>query len=104
MKTRSYCELLLAITSAVAVASAAFAQQAPTPPAARSTTAANVKPAAGPSTDDERESVVTLTPFEVSASAETGYGAATTSRVRRTSGGSVNMFAIGPDRPRLAAP
>lgn len=63
----------LALASALLLGSAAWGQQAPTPPA----------PATGPdavstsaSTTDEQ--IVHLTPFEVSAETETGYNAATT--------------------------
>jgi hypothetical protein len=56
---------------ALLFATAAFAQQAPTPPNTRATSGASS------STADE-EKIVELSPFEVSARPDNGYGAATT--------------------------
>jgi outer membrane receptor protein involved in Fe transport len=62
-------------------ASIASAQQAPTtpatPPPATRTTPTPVTPVST-SRDEEREQVISLSPFEVSARPDTGYGAATT--------------------------
>src|SRR4030095_14639384 len=67
----SACPLATALLSG----SAAWAQQVPAPPPARPSTATPAN--ASPGTVDE-EKVITLTPFEVSARPDTGYGAATT--------------------------
>jgi outer membrane receptor protein involved in Fe transport len=77
MKNRYPCIPAIALASALLTATAGWAQQAPTPPPTRATTPAPATTTPSTSnTDDEK--VITLTPFEVSARADTGYGAATT--------------------------
>ncbi len=66
------------LASLAMLAIAASAQQAPTPPASRPQPAATAKTVTAPATEEGRDNIVTLTPFEVSARADTGYGAATT--------------------------
>ena len=76
MKTQHPCTASLALV--LLLASVAPAQQAPAPsPTQRATTStAGAATPTSSATDDEP--IITLTPFEVSARADTGYGAATT--------------------------
>ena len=78
MKKTMHRSSATALVASLAIfASSAWAQQAPTPAATKKTPAAPTT-AAVTAAAEERESVITLTPFEVAASADTGYGAVTT--------------------------
>ena len=78
MKKTMHRSSATALVASLAIfASSAWAQQAPTPAATKKTPATPTT-AAVTAAAEERESVITLTPFEVAASADTGYGAVTT--------------------------
>lgn len=83
MNNRTPFRTAIVLTAMLVGASIARAQVAPPPPSSPPPTtprpgAQPVRPTTAPATDEEREQIVELTPFEVSSERDTGYGAATT--------------------------